>query len=859
VTRPRRRSAFLLGAGVLAAVLVGGRWLALETAERAWASSIAGGAAYLMARDLARLVSGVFLLLAIAWGTGNLLFVYRAIGSVQLPRRLGDLEIVEAVPQRLLLAGTVASGLLYGFLLALGTGDWWMQAAIAARAPAFGVTDPVLHRDVGYYLAELPWLERIRGFALAATVSATLLVALLYLGIGSLRFRRWLPYASAHARAHLGVLLTALGLTLTWGAALDPAQTVAGLHGTLTRGALAVRVLAAPFLVVLGVAAALASLVWAARERAPLLAAGWGMLLGASFLAYVVLPGALGSAATRRARATPADAAFSADQRRLEGLAFGAESLEERAPPGFASAGAALAALPLWDDLRVLAAAAARRDLLGPRAAPAAAALSLRLAGRATWVVAATPVRDSVARSQPALEWTALHRGAWARAGRPFAATESDTGLEFAPLETRDSATWFGLGFHDFAVAAPDSWPRLRAAGLPLVGGWRRTALAWSLQSPELARTATDGLLLLWHRDVGERLERLAAGASFDDPTPVIAEGTLWWVAYGYFEAEAFPLARPVQWGGRDVHYLRAGLVGVVDAASGDTRLFLAPGADPLAAAWARLLGPLVRPSDSLPAALRAQLPYPRRTFRIGATLAARWRGDSLPWSPRPREPFELAAPALSLPEGAGKADPARLGIWTAQGFEAGDPAEVIALLAGAVSPAGPRLLVWRPGRGIRLAPVLGSPTETAPGVLRLWNAAGALLSAQALFAQPATGGPPSRIDTLFVTWDERRGQGPTAAAALRDMLATSAGGPAGPGGPGGLGGLGGLGGPGEAMRGLADTSLASRWEAARRLAARADAALAAGDLEAFGRYYAELQQLLGVGRRKLAPTHAPR
>jgi len=60
-------------------------------------------------------------------------------------------------------------------------------------------------------------------------------------------------------------------------------------------------------------------------------------------------------------------------------------------------------------------------------------------------------------------------------------------------------------------------------------------------------------------------------------------------------------------------------------------------------------------------------------------------------------------------------------------------------------------------------------------------------------------------------------------------------------------------------MRGLADTSLASRWEAARRLAARADAALAAGDLEAFGRYYAELQQLLGVGRRKLAPTHAPR
>src|SRR5213592_3413584 len=206
---------------------VGGRWLALETTERAWAATIPGGGMYLMLRDLARLVRGLFLLAAIGWATGNLLFVYRAIGSVQLPRRLGDLEIVEAVPQRLLLAGTVACGLVYGVLLTLGTGDAWQEAALAARPPTFGIADPVLHRDVGYYLARLPWTERLRSFALVATLSATAIVALLYLGIGSLRFRRWLPYASAHARAHLGVLLACLGLTLTWGALLDPVQAVA--------------------------------------------------------------------------------------------------------------------------------------------------------------------------------------------------------------------------------------------------------------------------------------------------------------------------------------------------------------------------------------------------------------------------------------------------------------------------------------------------------------------------------------------------------------------------------------------------------------------------------------------------------
>src|SRR5438034_11733790 len=82
---------------------------------------------------------------------------------------------------------------LFRSLLTLGTGDAWQEAALAARPPTFGIADPVLHRDVGYYLARLPWTERLRSFALVATLSATAIVALLYLGIGPLRFRRWLP------------------------------------------------------------------------------------------------------------------------------------------------------------------------------------------------------------------------------------------------------------------------------------------------------------------------------------------------------------------------------------------------------------------------------------------------------------------------------------------------------------------------------------------------------------------------------------------------------------------------------------------------------------------------------------------
>ena len=66
-----RRRALVVGVGLLVALLVGGRWLALETAERAWGVSLPGGSAYLVARDFARLVSGLLLVGAVAWSTAG--------------------------------------------------------------------------------------------------------------------------------------------------------------------------------------------------------------------------------------------------------------------------------------------------------------------------------------------------------------------------------------------------------------------------------------------------------------------------------------------------------------------------------------------------------------------------------------------------------------------------------------------------------------------------------------------------------------------------------------------------------------------------------------------------------------------
>ena len=390
--------------------------------------------------------------------------------------------------------------------------------------------------------------------------------------------------------------------------------------------------------------AVVATLIWGVRERPRLLIAAWGTLLLASLAVYAVIPGIIGSPSRR----DPAG-------ERFERLAFGSE-WSAQAPSGFTTAAGALNSLPVWDADRVTT-VARRTPLWGSRAPAAGIALVPPKSedARASWLVVAAPegvaLRGDGSVIPGGPDWTELHRGRHARGGRPLAASEADSGLAVSAVPTRDSGVWFGPGFHEFALAAPDTWPLLRASGVPIDGWWRRTALAWTLQSIELVRSETDGLALLWRRDVADRLGRLAPFAVFDHPTPMVADTALWWISYGYIASRFVPLARALRIpdGEDEVRYLRAGLVGAVNAATGDTRLYLAPGADSLAAAWGGLLAPLIQPVESIPPGLREQLPYPHEGFRIAAQQVARTQADSSAWRPRPRMPYEVVAPGESV------------------------------------------------------------------------------------------------------------------------------------------------------------------------------------------------------------------
>jgi uncharacterized membrane protein (UPF0182 family) len=793
VTSSRR--ALLGAAGLLVVLLVGGRALAIETAERTWAATFSGGSVLTEARTLARLLQGLVLLASITWTTGNVFVVYRAIGSVQLPRRLGDLEIVEAVPQPVLFGIALAAGLGGGVILAWDTGDWWLAAVLASAPPHLGVTDPILHRDLGYYLAVLPWHAMLQGQAMAMTASAATVAALLYAGMGSLRFEGQRLRASEHARAHLAVLLACLALVMVWGALLDSAEVVGGLHGGVDQAVLDVRLPGATVVAVVAGLTGVTSLVWGWRgggkgtDRSNLLLGSWAALVIVATGAYII-----GPALVRAAGST--DGPRLLQQRApLERQAFGLVPLEERAPPSFRSVETGAERLPLWDAERVGSVAGVPEGAVvlwpAPPLPPSPPPQTGADGVAPTWLVAPAGER-----------------------GTPRIALETDTGLALRVVPRADSIAWFGPGFTDVTTASPDTWPSVRGAAIALDGTWRRAALAWTLQAPELARAETDGVMLVWRRDVADRLGRLAPFAAFGVPEPALIGGggsELWWISWGYVTSETFPLARALPWRGHSVRYARAGLLGAVRAATGETHVWLAPGYDSLTAAWARHFSPLIEPLEGLAAGLRAALPYPPELFALAAAQLVRASGDSNSWTLRPA-PFEVVLGAR----------------WTGTAVESGPMHRVEGLLAGTVAPDGPRLWFWRAAETTRLPPDLVGSSETKPGRLRLWPVGdgGLILSAQAQFFQPAGGGSdasPShpRLAQVYLSLGERMGQGGSVAAALRDLA---------------------VGGPRLA---LVDTSVAARWTRARALVVQADSALARGDIERFGRLYRELARLL--------------
>ncbi len=841
--------------GVLVALLVG-RWLAVRTADVLWADALGVGATHRHFSRSATMIAVMAFLAAVSWCVGNLVLVYRSIRAVHVPRKVGNLEIVEAIPRAILLGGAIAIGLVLAAAMSHGAEGWWYARALTRYTADLGVRDPVLGRDLSYYLFRLPWERTLHTFCTLLSGVVLLVVGALYFAVGAIRRVRRRFRVTDLARWHLGVLSASFAVALFWGYRLEPAEYAGGIHDVPVDAILiAVRIPAARMMSVVALVVVLGSLLWLWTGRLATVVLAWLLLGTVSFAGHYVVPSF--SAAIRSTQELVLQEA-EARRRQFEQLAFGNAPTELPMSPvgelrgrgAGASAGLAAGGSVVWDGFAVSVlldrtAGAAHETFseagLGLYASAGGGPVAAYVAARLVDVAAA---RDSGVE----VTWDLVHIGEFATgrgavavlaaavtgAGMPTYVPDltcPDSGsTRLQDVALADERIAAAPGLMDFALFPPDA----AQIGVPAGSLARRLALAWSLQSPALLTSGrvSDSSSVAWDRDVTLRLERFAPFARFGQPRPVIDGRRLYWLASGYLSADAFPLAARVRWRERTVRYLRSSMVGVVDAATGETALYLGRDADPLSVAWSQLAPQIVRPATELPPALRAHLAYPEELLTAQLALLQRSVFPSAIVGRPLVVPVADGAPLGREPYwwvGATAADSTpRLRLLVP--LEDRETGLLAGLVDATMRESVPVLELYRP---LATDEVVG-PAQLArefarargnlagiEGVVRLLPLAVGVLALQSLYISGEhEDGAPQLID-VSVGLGGAVGSGPTFEDAVRRLSAEVL--------PGGGG--------------------VEEWGQARIWFQRMDTARRAGDWGTFGRAYDELRRLLVGGR----------
>jgi uncharacterized protein len=559
-----------------------------------------------------------------------------------------------------------AGGLISGHWRA--EGDWHLLALWAGRSD-FGVTDPLFHRDVGFFVFSLPFYDRLSRWLLDALVMAAVATIGAYLAAGGLRIARPRVLVPA-ARAHLLGLGAFALLVMAWRYRLDQFALALPHHGATLPGAgyteTHVQLPALRLLMVVSLAGALLLLYSAVRRvpRRPLaVLAVLGALAVAApgVVARVVERVEVDPQALSRERPYLADSiaatreAFDLDDIRVRSLT-GGERLSARE---IRQNRRTLENLPLWDfgvlkpamdDLQSIGRYYSFPSLTldryegagGPRVVTVAARkVDLRALGHDArgWandrfaythgygVVAVSPRADAL--GQPrftqhdfgsrsdliGLREPRVYYSEHARSAPPYLIVRSRRAEVDLPVPASDGPDYHYDGDGGIALSSP----------------LRRAAFAARFGDVKLllTETITDQSRIILRRDVGERLRTLVPTLDWDsDPQTAVIGGRVQYLFHGYTTSSHYPYSEPVRVGGRRVNYLRASAYAAVDAFSGRVSVYAGDSEEPILRAWREAFPDLFQPFSRMPDEMRAHLRYPRRLFEAQAAAYATYHAS---------------------------------------------------------------------------------------------------------------------------------------------------------------------------------------------------------------------------------------
>jgi uncharacterized membrane protein (UPF0182 family) len=574
----------------------------------------------------------------VLWQLDNQL---RVPGHEALERALGRaLPVLLAVVS--LLAGLAAGG---HWQTVVG---WWYQVP-------FGVTVPLFDRDVAFFVFTLPAWRLVVGWATVITLASLALAAMAHLLRGGIVLTNRALRVSEGARGHL-LILAAIGFLVKavdfWLDRFDLVYSARGIVVGATYTDVHARLPVLSALAVLAAAVAVAFVLQTRHPRFRIVAPALAILVLVWVVGLGVYPALL-----QRFRVAPnelaAERPFIAHNIRMTRQAYGLDHVEAREfaagegldEPALRRNRATVENIRLWDHRPLLRTYGQlqeirtyykfvdvdidrytlngdyRQVMLSPRE------LSYPHLQSRNWIndrltfthgygLVVGPVNRVTQEGLP--EFFAWDIPASVRQGFPAitrpAIYYGELTSGYVIVRTRSQELDYPVGDQNVYTQYAGN------GGIPLSSWMRKLAFAVRFGEPKIL--LSDDLLpdsrVLMHREVAQRVQRVAPFLSFDaDPYLVVTgDGQLVWMLDGYTATDRYPYADPTP---RVGNYIRNAVKVSIDAYHGAVDFYVADPADPLIRTLDRAFPALFKPLDAMPADLQSHIRYPEGLFNIQA------------------------------------------------------------------------------------------------------------------------------------------------------------------------------------------------------------------------------------------------
>lgn len=533
----------------------------------------------------------------------------------------------------------------------------WQLWLMARHAQPFGSTDPVLGKDIGFYVFQLPLLESIQGTLLGLVVVAMVASVAIYALAGTVSFdaARGLR-VDPPARRHLSVLAAGLLLVLAFGAWLDVPRLLVSSSGLIHGATNADVTVMIPALRVLLLAAAIGAGLALAQTR---IASWWPLLSAAALYVGVGLAGTGAAAVMQRFVVGPNEQVrelpYIEHNIAATRAAFGLASVEERELSGDAlltradidANAATLGNVRLWDHQPLLQTFAQIQEIRTYYDFVSVHNDRYKINGEYRQIMLSA--RELNSESLPNRNWinerlTFTH-GYGLTLGPVNQVTPEGLPVLFikdlppqssVDLTVTEPSIYFGQESNDHVFVKTKArefhYPKgddnvyttyEGRGGVPISNFLRRLLFSIRFRSFKvlLSNDITNESRVMFHRRLNERVSRVAPFLQYDgDPYLVISQGRLFWMQDAYTVSRHYPYSTPAASG---VNYIRNSVKVTVDAFHGTIAFYLIDESDPVARTLRDAFPTLFRPLAEMPEDMRTRMRYPEGIFALQAAMYA--------------------------------------------------------------------------------------------------------------------------------------------------------------------------------------------------------------------------------------------